>query len=189
MSQISFKANFVKPVIVKKKDDNHNYANTKVSLVEIDVDNKGDMYALKELPQNWGPDNFSSDIYNNAKKRHMTGDVDSDVHTYAVTSQNHNFQTLNSDKILGVAELIDVDSKNNKLNLLQVNPDYSKSYVYSKDNRKYKNVGSSMLNSLINLAPDKNLNVRTTQWVEDFYKKHDFEKVGNSDLDYLRSAK
>ena len=180
MGNISFQANYIKPVYVRKKDADDNFHPYKTSMVEMDKTSANDRRVLNVLSHGWGRYNFVSDIYFDIERDYFAGRDNSNKHVFAITSQVDDFDNLRADDVLAVAEFI--EKKNlNELEYLQVNPDCA----YVNPHSCFKNIGSVMLNFLADRFPDKIIKVfPTSTAVASFYKKNSYS-VMPEDSRYL----
>jgi len=178
MSSISFKSNYIKPLCIQKKSSvEDNYVNSKASLVEIDMTNSSDVSAVDNLPALWGKKKIAKEV----KKIYNYEESNTPKHVYAVTLQSSNFDQLNSKKVLGIVQLDTRADNINELDYLQVNPKCAKTYVAGEDRRPYKNIGSSLLNSLKELYPKKRIHLCAIPSAVEFYKNNDFVQTKSRD--------
>ena len=61
MCPINFKANYIKPVNIKKQGEDYS-----ASLIQIDKTNPNDIKALQKLAYSWGTRTYAYDVYINA---------------------------------------------------------------------------------------------------------------------------
>jgi len=186
MTPISFKSNFISPVNIQKKSKDDNYVGSSASLVEIDVTNDDDVFAVDDLPKLWGNKNFVSEISKNIKQIYTYADYDTPIKAYAVTLQSSHFEKLKPNKILGIVQLDTRAEDINELDYLQVNPKYAKTYCKSSDTRSYKGIGSSLLDSIKNIYPSKKIHLTSAPSAVEFYKNNAFVQTkSNDDQDFI----
>ena len=61
MNTLNFKANFINPVQIQKLDGN-NYKPVEASFTELNLQDKKDIFSLKEASQDWG-ECYATDMY------------------------------------------------------------------------------------------------------------------------------
>lgn len=164
MIHINFKANFIKPVMVKPKDEK----SYKTSMVELNCSDSKDMETLRDVACMWGTDTYAYDIYSNVMDDYSP--ITCDSHIYALTHQKTDFDELNSDDILCLAQFS--NGEVNELDCLQVN-----------SSKKYNNIGSSMLYAIKTLHSDP-IYIHSDPLVSNFYKKNSCVQSKQSDLDF-----
>ncbi len=161
---ISFKANYICSSQVKKNDKP-----CSLSFVQIDTKNSSDMTALRELDYMWGRKTYFSDISDNANLDHLYGLNSKFKQYYALTTQTKDFNKLDSEQILGLVQ-VEPDVHYNEINYLQVLPTQN----YSNPEREYKNVGSSIIDTITKIYPNKKIMLYSTDAALNFYKKIGF---------------
>src|SRR5574344_192381 len=175
MASVNFKASFITNVDVQKKQNKNNYKDVATSLVELDPKDKNDVMALAKTAYEWEKvsSNFAPDIYNEALKTKSFPDVEAE-HFYAVTNKKSNFKKLNTDKILGLALFSEKMNKPNELNWLQVSP---KQNFGNKTDRKYRQIGTSIVKFLQDEYPEKPIYIQSANSAVGFYKKNQFKPI------------
>lgn len=163
---ISFKGNYVCDTQVKK--NNKPYT---LSFVQIDTKNKSDITALSELDYMYQRKSYFGDISDNASLDYRCNMSFNDKKYYVLTSQKRNFEKLDSDMILGAVQ-VEPHENCNEINYLQVIPEQN----YSNSNREYKNLGASIVGTILKLYPDKQLMLYSSNSAIDFYKKLGFKQ-------------
>lgn len=172
-SQISFQAKFINTAQVLKRTDKKDFIPLKAAFAEIEPSNKNDIIALAKLDKYWA-DSFACNIFSRAKKL-KSGAGNSKI--YALTRQINCFETLDENKILGLAEITPLTQKDIFINYLQVNPEN----VYAIQ-PQFKKVGTRILDSLKEMA-DKIILKPNSKGTDIFYQKNDFTPVSeNSDV-------
>ncbi len=175
----AFKANFVNRVKIGKFIKGK-YANGYASFVKINPFNQGDINALEDSAKYWEHDKFALNIYyaacalKNKSKYYMNHDV------YALTSQNKNYNELNSDKILGLIHTSPYIDKSMLIEHIQVNPQY----LY-KEGTKFKGLGTAILNSLKKIKNKISCYPASEESVKTFYTKNGFIKEPNASNYYI----
>lgn len=182
MNQINFTANYIHSVKIKKLEGSV-YKPFEAAFTEIDLNNKRDLFSLKETSDNWG-ECFAEDIYQDACKETSLGYKN---HIFALTSQKNNFDTLSPEKILGLVEFHEKKDNTNKIEFLQVQPDCV-SCQFGKAN--FKRIGSAIIKSLKILYPDKPIKLHSVIDAKKFYQKHHFirDKSSYDNLDLIWNA-
>lgn len=145
----------------------------KVSFVELNPFSENDMRLVKELPSIWseGPDfRYFRDSF-----LHDSSSYDDVSRFFALTTQTEDVRKLNPSKILGLAKTtreygygygyVNIDT-------IQVNPlDY-----FNNPLSKYKNVGKTIMNSLINLFKNETVEILAPDNFVKYFEKFDFKK-------------
>ena len=162
--EINFKANLVNKTYIRKYNSSkQKYLPEQVSFVELLHGDVGDKKVLKKITRKWKAPNFANLIYDKFKKR-------PDYRTFALTTQNDNFEKLDDAKILGL-EQISTES-GVSIEYLQTMP-YTK---YPQKDREYKKVGSRMVHCLKKEYYYNKIGANALWSVIDFYyKKHGFD--------------
>ncbi len=179
MNTLNFKANFINPVQIQKLDGN-NYKPVEASFTELNLQDKKDIFSLKEASQDWG-ECYATDMYICSRDEVPDGNK---KHIYALTTQKQNFEYLKPDNILGLVEFYEKPDKTNKIELLQVHPD---NIAMQFGRPKYKRVGSAIIDSLKNLFPNNPIKLHSVSTAKGFYKKLGFvpDKSSYDSLDYI----
>ncbi len=183
MAQISFKGSFINPTNIKKLDGQH-YNDFQASFVELNPKDASDLDMLNKIRTTWNG-NFNDIIYNSAFCSSFCEDKNKKF--YALTSQQDSFDKLDYKKVLGVVEMNKCE-KTNRIEFLQVNPDYisgkpkswlSKLFSNKSDSNKklpfFKRVGAAILDSL-KKHTDKSLDLVSVDSATGFYKKNGFSR-------------
>lgn len=174
-SNVSFQANFIKPVKILKKVGREKFVAYPVSVVEIDTNNIGDVRALRAISLSWDKYNYVQDIYEDVSRLRLGGDDGSQMHVFAITLQRDNFDKINKDDIIGVAEFVE-NKELNELVYLQVEPEHN----YGNMESQFKHIGKSILNFLEEKFFEKPIKVFSTGSAIDFYLKNGFSAMPNN---------
>ena len=168
---ISFQGNKIGTASVLKKELlTSKYSPKQVALVEFDFKSKDDLKTLKVLKKDWN--GFASDIYREAEK----GYADS---VYALTTQKDTFEKITPQKVLGLAEVVNIGGGNISLEYLQTKPNY----IFDDDKiRKIKHIGKALIDSLKSKENVKSIQVNPLHSVIDFYKKQGFVSSNKADI-------
>lgn len=161
---VSFKANYICNSQVSK-----NSKPCSLSFVQIDTKNTSDIIALKELGYMYGKNTYFSDIFDNANLDYLYGFNSKYKQYYALTTQTKDFNKLDSEQILGLVQ-VEPDEHYNEIKYLQVLPTQN----YSNPEREYKNIGSSIIDTVTKIYPNKKLMLYSTDAALNFYKKIGF---------------
>lgn len=172
MNNIHFGANFIGQVPVKKKNIKGKFETKKVSLILIDTLNKNDILALKHTGENWK--DFATPIYEDAKMSFERKARSNFHHILALTEQTDNFEKLQPDKLLAESSIMAFPSSK-KINIdeFQVKPEYN----YFSPNRKFKQVGTALLDAIKKIFQGKEITLRAVSNAVDFYSKNDFRPI------------
>ena len=119
------------------------------------------------------------------------------THIYAVTTQKHSFDKINPKKILGFAEF-NAEERFNEIATLQTKPNcVSENYgnqtllllkrgickllgiKEKKPKQPYKNIGSSIVNTLKQMYNDKPMELIPADKARSFYRKYGFDMDPN----------
>ena len=180
---INFNAKFCRRGYEVNKIFNHGteYKPNGITVIEIDVNNNADLYALYKITTDWQEDTYSVNIYNNALEKLKGISYYKKYRTFAITEQTENFDKLDDKKILALADISEIESlKTAHILHLQVNPNY---YYYIK-NRNIKGIGTSFLNYFKDMYNRITL-CSTTSWgVKEFYRKNDFIEYPNHSCNF-----
>jgi len=177
-NNINFKANYVKPAIIKKLEKGC-YKPFQASIVELEL---SDVSSIKEVSKSWGQ-SVSAVIATDA---HWTL-TRYDSHIYALTTQKDKFNNLIPEKVLALADFSE-GSISNHLNYIQVKPNcISTRYgtfwesmknrvknIFSKQKNEYKHIGKEMVNMLKEKSKGKCLELVSFDEAKSFYKKLGF---------------
>lgn len=182
MCKISFKANTINYSTITKIKPNNIEEKIICSFIELDTKNKDDYKAIKTIAHNW--DNGYSiavDIFenfsNDKQKSHV---IDTYPNRYfALIDQDKTVEKLNPKTILGIAQVSRKIDDVFYLDFIQTNPNHIK----NAQNRGFKHIGKTLINSIINVLPNKEL---TAFPIDDetkaFYKKLNFRQIKNSNF-------
>ena len=117
------------------------YVQKDVAFVELDPTDKNDRNTLQKIANNWGSYCFAEDIYNEVKL--YLKDNPDKGQVFALTTQARNFENLDPDSVLGLAEINTEDKRkyhNVYLERLQTNPEYLDAY----EKPQYRGIGTSI---------------------------------------------
>ena len=173
MNRINFTANFVKNTQVLKKSKDGNYNQERVSIVELDKDDLKDLNSLYETSVLWNQQGakYASDIFHEAAKGYEYDDIEKE-HFFAVTEQKDDYKDLDPNKILGLMLFSESKYNENEINWFQVRPDTNS--VNSR-NRKYKQVGKSLVDLLKEDYLNKPIYVKSSSEAVKFYTSQGFK--------------
>ncbi len=171
IDSISFGATPLNKVRVKRLDSKTNkFKNIPAYFVRLDAKNKGDLIAANSVAKNWKGAKYIKKIATASHWMNVRNYVEIDV--YALTTQSKEFENLNPNLILGMAEIRNNDVNNYyHINHLQVKPEAIN--VNKKDN-KYKYIGSSILSSLKKVYKSLSLDSEDDKNIEAFYRRNGF---------------
>ncbi len=170
-----FSASFRSPVDVFKRSEN-TFQSIGASFVELNPFSTNDMKALNDITTYWKYDKFALKIAAEAKTKRQNPHKNSNNRFYAVTLQDGNYGELNSDLILGVVQVAELDKpKNILLEYIQTNP----KYLYSID-KQIKGIGFAMIRSLKELYDTITLNSINDHYVRNFYKRNKFREFSQN---------
>ena len=170
MESINFTANRIKNVNIARKYYN-SYKPCRVSLVEMDPANQKDIDAIYKITDKWD-ESFTAFTYDDMRTVKANPELKSQLHVYALTTQNSDFDKIKPSKILGVAEIVERYSDGNKIEVLQTNPDFIKGSFNEKP--KFKNIGKQLVSFVKKAFGDKPLYLNPTCTAVPFYEKLGF---------------
>ena len=164
--------------ILKRNTFSQKFIPKEVSFIEFNKNSVEDLNTLKKLKKRW-PLTFASNIF---REFTLIGDA---VKVYALTLQEKNFEKLDADDILGLAEISNEESEVT-LEALQTKPKYM--YNDKNQNSLYKSIGTTLLNSIKNISYIKRIKVHSLFSVIPFYEKNEFKNIdeNNSLLTWIK---
>lgn len=164
---INFRAQKLGMTKIKKLNKNKNrYIPQKVAFIKFDLNTIEDKKALKNMDSEW-PYTFARSINKSILKQ-------KDAEVYALTLQNDSFEKIETNKILGLAEIVAIeDTDSHFLEYMQIHPDYA--YKKGLFQRDYKNIGTALLNSIKKLDFIKKISTNSLFSAIDFYKTNCFD--------------
>lgn len=145
-NNVTFGANFIKSVPIKKYiPENKLYTEVKANLVELDPFDIKDVHALGDIADKFGHDSYVDNIFMNAKLAFKRNKPETeDMRIYSLINHDDKFEHMDTDKVLGVAEISELEKGYAEIEYLQVHP----KLVYYLNPPEYKHVGTSILNCL-----------------------------------------
>lgn len=176
INNTKFGAKFINNVKIQQFDSNTgDFRPKRASFVEFDPKNKKDLFAIRNATKDWDGDLFGRHIALQAEKiakRYTSPYIN---HIYLLTSQLDNFEKLDKNGILGLAQM-EINNNKNNLHFLQVKP--SSTFLHTE--RNYKKVGASIIESLKKLYK-RNISLISTTKAVNFYMNQGFELI-NEDM-------
>ena len=171
---INFCANYVNSTTVRKWDDERwVYDTINANLVKYDRMNENDFIAVSSLETPWRNSDFIMRLVRTAKDLRQEFRSVYGTDLYILTSQTDNFDNLEPDKILGLAEISEWSRRVVNLNFLQARP----------NNLEYKRIGSGILDC-IKEKYDKIL-LSAAEGTDEFYKKNGFVRQSEFEGRYV----
>lgn len=172
MTQINFKANFLKTIYVPGITPN-GISEKEVSLVELDTKNKKDVDTLAKTACDWEKyaSGYTFNIYNDALKFKPYPDVYKE-HYLALTTQESDYANLDSDKILGLALFQEKKDSIDEIVWLQANPKTN----FENKTRKFYNIGKTLVDFVKELT-NKPIIVQSDDNAVGFYAKQGFKST------------
>lgn len=190
MTEINFRASFVKPVTIQQYSKN-GYRPLQASFVKCDVFNKTDLDSLGVVAEKWGLVNYAKSIYkrmlvmNNFRKFHEN-DTE---RVYMLTLPQDSYEKIEDKNVLGCV-LLEEQPNKIEINYLQVNPKYTankrlmaknsflkiiEKFLLRKKDTEYKYIGRGILDSIKDIYKDKNIIELITNFnTIKFYEKNGF---------------
>ncbi len=172
-NNISFGARFIKKLpVLKYSYEKKLYNPASVGMVELNPLDLRDVKALDSIARDFGGDSFVNNIYIEAKLAYKNDNQScDDMGIFALTRQRKNFEELNPDDILGVAEISKFENGEIELDYLQVHPQY----IYSFGPPYIKKIGTAIVNYLKETYETIKLSATSSATL--FYIKNGFTRV------------
>lgn len=181
INSISFGAKYISSDNIKQLDlFKKTYSPRKVSIVKIDGTNEADVKAVGKAVTKWKDAAYAQSIQcvlNSIFARFIEPEERT---VFAITTQNKNHGKLKNKKILALAEVNTSKDSTINLDYLQVNPDY----IHTAKSRKYKGIGSCMLNFLKQTF-QKPITLQSDFHVTNFYTKNKFDVLDAKKFKYI----
>lgn len=169
-NQISFKAQYVACAKIKNKEKCPHQLE-KVDIIELTPSDDNDLETMYSVSKSWRQ-NISSALY----QAFISSKPYLKEHYYALSLPQDTYYKSNSDNILGVCLISESDNDTINLDFLQTNP----KYMYSnKGSKKYKEIGTTLLNFLKEQYNFKKIRVISLEDAKEFYIKNNFIPLGN----------
>lgn len=176
---INFKAHLIDSTQIKEKY-NEKYIDKKVNLIELNPQNKKDMFTLKEIGADWNYGySLAKEIHTDALNMIYSPKKTTSIPKfYALTKQMKDFKTPKINDILALAEIEEKSKKVVEIVFLQVNPEYNY-YSYTPD---FKKIGTGFLNSIKKMFEGKTLTLQAAFDAVKFYLKNGFNYIDKNSL-------
>ena len=187
VQNISFGARYVKSATIKKKE-NDELKNHKIAMVELDPYDFNDIKCINNLNLDWGGRASLSYAYAlNMNNIFAEITEKSSAHFYALTQQKENFEKLDPELILSLAETSNYyDDKTKSLDLLETF--FAESHT--SKNAQFKHIGKAMLDNIKFLLRGNDIIAEVVENAEKFYEKEGFERISGGVNRYIfRSIK
>ena len=169
-----FKAKFINSARIGKKDIYPYYFSEPISFIQIQPEVSSDIDALKNIAYFWEYDKFGKNIYYAACAVRNKSKYYKNHQVYALTSQKRNFDSLNSNQILGLVHTCPEKDGFTFIEHLQVSPEM----IYQRE-PEYKGIGTAILDSLKTFCKKIYCNPSQEKSVLDFYSKNGFTPCPN----------
>ena len=185
LTNVNFQARPVKHISVGKLAPKSHTGYLPVSgyIVEINKAQRSDRVAISDAVSEWGEEaRYGMVIVDNAKKSspHIKSKYNRNK-IYALTLQQNNFQTLESDKILGLSEVTQLDKNKVEINFLQVKP----TSAGRSKKKEYINVGKNFIEMLKKNPANTTIFVKAAYSAANFYEKMKFKIMNTENLIYV----
>lgn len=169
---ISFKSKYILPANYLYKNSAGNWQEKTGSLVELNPDSICDCQTFDEIGYNWGSieniENFIREDFIKSYKNEIKP-----FRFFALTAQTKDYDFIESQNVLSIAEVSNFYNRSLSLDLLQTAPAFSN---YNKD-RIIKNSGKSIIESLSKIF-NLPITVFPLNSAVQFYKKIGFKEHG-----------
>jgi len=172
---ISFKAKLLGETTVKcYNNEKYAYEDCPAYFIRFDKHSKADLQSVLDVSKSWRPkDRFAKNIAKNFSYEYTKKfNTRYNNNFFALTIQKDKFKNVDPTKVLGMAEILK-KGKTFSLEFLQVDPKYN----YGVKNRKFKNAGLAIIESLKNMRNIKSIILIPSAISTEFYKKCGFEEV------------
>lgn len=183
LNQISFKANLISPAKILERNSTGTFEPKTVSFVELNPEHNPDMNAIMEVNQMW--DNRRTLASNIVEEMHDSMDFfeHAGKRFFAITEQADSLENIEPSKVLGLTETIQGNYDNIKIKFFLVDPKYQR----GQKNAPFKHVGTSLLESLKELFPNKTFSGQSTPEAVKFYLANGFQKLdANRNMKFIR---
>ncbi len=178
---INFQAQLLSKTKALKYDrDNGEYNDVPVSFVEVSPKDSDDMKSVRNAVEYWDGDLYGMNIANSMGTLRWSTDENPSDKFFVITTQQKDFQKLNSDNIEAIAHIFET-KKRVKVVHLQVNPDL----IYTLEQPKYKHIGKSMIDSLKDKYNDRSINLISSSTAQRFYEKQGFNRTKDVENRYI----
>ena len=182
INSINFNAKFIKQTTITRNYAGK-YEDFPVNFIEFNEKDPTDFKSLNDLKEDWeyysyNFSTFLNSIMNNIEYRLKNNKKSEQI--YAITTQNNNFDKINSKEVLGIVEF-----KNGKdynfIEYLQVDPKLLPRY---NNKREFLGIGSAIIKNLQHLT-DKSIFVDSSKSARKFYEKNGFVSASPVENTYI----
>ncbi len=187
---INFTGKYISSGTIYKRSNSGKYKNTRAAIVELSPKSNKDLKFLEKTADSWqscfGFEILASRIYHNALQelKDDTKMPAQDVYQtkfYTITAQRGHFDKLKPERALALAEVSLITDDLLELDLCQVEP----SCVYGKENRKYTQIGTALINFLIDEYKKYTIVLSSLEPVKGFYRALGFESISNDNSRWM----
>lgn len=182
MTQISFKAQYIRQMNVQKRSTNGTYNNASLSLVKFDIKNENDLKALYDITQNQDT-KFLPDVYDDVLSSYKSKETKF-ANLLLLTEQKENFEKLEAGKICGYTDFIRQNQKSLQINYLET----IRNNKFGIKNREYKGIGKAFLDffKCFYNKNIKNINLYVfDEKVRKFYTDNGFIPSGSANSEFV----
>ena len=171
---ISFKAKLIGETTIKRyNNEKYAYEDCPAYFIRFNKHSKTDLKSIETVSALWHPrekyaKNIAKNFCHEYQKKFNNAYNDN---FFAITLQNNHFENIDPEKVLGMAEALK-KRKTFYLDFLQVHPNYS----FGVLRRKFKNVGSAIIESMKNMPRIKDIILVPNSFSIGFYKECGFEE-------------
>ena len=168
---LTFQANYLNSASIQRINIYKPCAE-KVSFIEINPHSTSDVLAVNKTAINWDKNDgegFAYDICRAINK----GIKD---RFFALTTQKDDFERLDSEQILSLAQVKTENEGEEFIEYLQVDPENTN----SAENPQFMYIGTAMLDSLKQLFFNKNIELDSVKSAITFYLRNGFIDMGDS---------
>lgn len=177
---INFKANLNSIGIVKRLNKDNSYSDLPVSFVELDINSKRDLFAMKKVANNWMGNIYANDVYERFKVNQERNLENQEERFFALTSQKENFDKLDYKRILGVAEIYLPLGEDAEIEFLQTNQSFL------TECPSIKHIGKVIVDKIKNILANETIALYSTYDAIPFYQKQGFKIIEENLMKLVR---
>ena len=177
ISSITFKACHLGNINIDKKQAKQ-ISQQEVALVQLNPNNSKDLDSVMALILPWGGfDSYTLDITNDMHNIFTGGYINKNNPKFlAITTQKDNFETLESEKILGITEITEPKDDVLKIDFIETEPNSR----FKTQDRQYIHIGKSLVRTIIELTDRTYIITNAIKENINFFKGLGFKKKSST---------
>ena len=182
-NNISFKAQFVKPVFINRVSGQGNYNKCLASFVKLNPRDINDVKNVELLSKEWGNKaSYIKIISQNLFNEYKMQEDSAKNKIYALTTQITDLENLNPKDIQGVLEIMPTmfSQEDLYISYFEINP----KNIHSNPEKIYSKIGTEILDTIKRLFPKKKLLIVAGNDSQKFYEKNGFKETPFGLLEY-----